>query len=163
NDFAVRISGDEWKRLNEDPEKPLLNRAIQAQLAPGSVFKIVTATAMLEDHVPSESFKTTCPGYATFFGRQYHRWVYYAKTGGIASRGVFMQPHMLKDAPNVGVERFPISEPTAEKITDAMYGVVNEPGGTAGQLRLAGIELSGKSGTAQVIGYDTLARIHKQK
>src|SRR5437870_12942639 len=81
NDFAVRISGDEWKRLNEDPEKPLLNRAIQAQLAPGSVFKIVTATAMLEDHVPSESFKTTCPGYATFFGRQYHCWVYYAKTG----------------------------------------------------------------------------------
>src|SRR5215831_13862696 len=83
--------------------------------------------------------------------------------GGIASGGVFMQPHMLKDAPSVGVERFPISEPTVEKITDAMYGVVNEPGGTGGQLRLAGIELSGKSGTAQVIGYDTLARIHKEK
>ena len=262
NDFAVRISGDEWKRLNEDPEKPLLNRAIQAQLAPGSVFKIVTATAMLEDHVPSESFTTFCPGYANFFGRQYHCWVYYAKTGrkshgvtnvheailkscdvffytvglrlgidrlayyashfgighktgidlpseepglmpspgwvqrvlhrkwyqgevisvatgqgavtttpvqlarmigGIASGGVFMQPHLLKDAPNVGAERFPISEPTIEKITDAMYGVVNEPGGTGGQLRLAGIELSGKSGTAQVIGYDTLARIHKEK
>ena len=262
NDFAVRISADEWKRLNEDPEKPLLNRAIQAQLAPGSVFKIVTATAMLEDHVPSESFKTFCPGYANFFGRQYHCWVYYSKKGkkshgvtnlheailqscdvffynvglrlgidrlayyashfgighktgidlpaeesglmpspqwvervlhrkwyqgevisvatgqgavtttplqlarmigGIASGGVFMQPHMLKDAPNVQVERFPISEPTVEKITDAMYGVVNEPGGTGGQLRLAGIELSGKSGTAQVIGYDTLARIHKQK
>jgi len=27
-----------------------------------------------------------------------------------------------------------------EKITDAMYGVVNETGGTGGQLRLAGIE-----------------------
>ena len=262
NDFAVRVSADQWKRLNEDPEKPLLNRAIQAQLAPGSVFKIVTATAMLEEHVPSESFKTFCPGYASFFGRQYHCWVYYAKTGrkshgvtdlheailkscdvffytvglrlgidrlayyashfgighktgidlpseepglmpspqwvervlhrkwyqgevisvatgqgavtttplqlarmigGIATGGLFMQPHMLKDAPNVGVERFAISEGTAEKITDAMYGVINEPGGTGGQLRLAGIELSGKSGTAQVIGYDTLARIHKQK
>src|SRR5205823_14263546 len=82
---------------------------------------------------------------------------------GIASGGVFLQPHMLKDAPNVGVERFPISERTVEKITDAMYGVINEPGGTGGQLRLAGVELSGKSGTAQVIGYDTLARIHKEK
>ena len=30
-------------------------------------------------------------------------------------------------------------------------------------MKLAGIELSGKSGTAQVIGYDTRARVGKQK
>ena len=48
NDFAISVSRDEWLRLNNDPEKPLLNRAIQAQLAPGSVFKILMATAMLE-------------------------------------------------------------------------------------------------------------------
>jgi penicillin-binding protein 2 len=35
NLFAVRVPKEEWKRLNEDDEKPLLNRAIQAQLAPG--------------------------------------------------------------------------------------------------------------------------------
>jgi penicillin-binding protein 2 len=74
-----------------------------------------------------------------------------------------MQPHMLKDAPNVKEERFPISEHTVEEVTDAMYGVVNEPHGTGGQLKLAGIELSGKSGTAQVIGYDKMAAIRKQK
>jgi penicillin-binding protein 2 len=83
--------------------------------------------------------------------------------GGIAMGGIFKQPHLLKDAPNVGEERVPISEPTVEKITNAMYGVVNESGGTGGQLRLAGIELSGKSGTAQVIGYDTRARVGKTK
>ena len=83
--------------------------------------------------------------------------------GGIASGGVFKQPHLLKDAQNVGEEKFALSEPTIEKITDAMYGVVNEPGGTGGQLKLAGIELSGKSGTAQVIGYDERARVAKQK
>jgi penicillin-binding protein 2 len=260
NDFAVRVSPEIWKQLNEDPLHPLLNRAIQAQLAPGSVFKIVTATAMLEDHVPEEGFTTFCPGYGTFFGRQYHCYVYYAKSGpkahgvlglheaimkscdvffynvgmrlgidrlsyyatklgigrktgidlpseepglmpsqewvertfhrkwyagevisvatgqgavtttpvqlarligGIASGGVFKQPHMLKDAPHVAEERFPISEHTIEKITDAMYGVINEPGGTGGHLKLAGIELSGKSGTAQVIGYDKMALVHK--
>jgi penicillin-binding protein 2 len=262
NDFAVRVSADEWSKLNESNEHPLMNRAIQAQLAPGSVFKIVTATAMLEDKVPPESFTTFCPGYGTFYGRQFKCWVYFAKTGatshgvtnlheailkscdvffynvgmrlgidrlayygsrfgighktgidlpseepglmpsaewverafhrkwypgetisvstgqgavtttplqlarmigGIAMGGVFKQPHLLKDAPNVGEERVPISEPTVEKITDAMYGVVNESGGTGGQLKLAGIELSGKSGTAQVIGYDTRARVGKTK
>jgi len=260
NDFAVRVSAEEWKRLNQDPLHPLLNRAIQAQLAPGSVFKIVTATAMLEDHVPEEGFTTFCPGFGTFFGRQYHCYVYYAKSGpkshgvlslheaimkscdvffynvgmrlgidrlssyatklgvgrktgidlpaeepglmpsqewvertfhrkwyagevisvatgqgavtttpvqlarligGIASDGVFKQPHMLKDAPNVSEERFPISEHTFERITDAMYGVINEPGGTGGHLKLAGVELSGKSGTAQVIGYDKMALVRK--
>jgi membrane peptidoglycan carboxypeptidase len=44
-----------------------------------------------------------------------------------------------------------------------MYGVVNEPGGTGGQLKLTGVELSGKSGTAQVIGYTTRDRLGKQK
>jgi penicillin-binding protein 2 len=83
--------------------------------------------------------------------------------GGIASGGVFKQPHLLKDAQNVGEERFQISEPTIEKLTDAMYGVVNEPGGTGGALKLTGVEFSGKSGTAQVIGYSTRDRLGKQK
>jgi len=39
--------------------------------------------------------------------------------------------------------------------------VVNEPGGTGGRLKLAGIELSGKSGTAQVIGYNKMALVRK--
>src|SRR6202162_3119889 len=82
---------------------------------------------------------------------------------GIAMGGVFKQPHLLKDAPNVGEERFALSEPTVEKITDAMYGVVNEDGGTARNIRLPGIEVSGKSGTAQVIGYATREKFGKQK
>jgi penicillin-binding protein 2 len=76
NDFAIRVSKDEWQRLNTDPDRPLLNRVTQAQLAPGSVFKIVMATAMLEEKVPPESFTTFCPGSATFYGRLFKCWVY---------------------------------------------------------------------------------------
>ena len=57
NDFAVRISGDEWQRLNNDPENPLMNRAIQAQLAPGSTFKILMSTAMLESKALPEDYQ----------------------------------------------------------------------------------------------------------
>ena len=51
NEFAVRITRDEWNQLVTDPGKPLLNKAIQAQLAPGSVFKVIMATAGLQEGI----------------------------------------------------------------------------------------------------------------
>jgi penicillin-binding protein 2 len=74
NDFAISISRDQWAQLNEDPNRPLINRAIQAQLAPGSVFKIIMATAMLESKVIPENYTVYCPGYASFYGRTFHCW-----------------------------------------------------------------------------------------
>lgn len=72
NDFAVRVPSKEWAALNTDRETPLLNRAIQAQLAPGSVFKVVMATAMLESKAIPANYTAYCPGYATFYGRVFH-------------------------------------------------------------------------------------------
>ena len=43
--FVGGISLHDWQQLTSNPDKPLLNRAIQAQLAPGSVFKPVLAVA----------------------------------------------------------------------------------------------------------------------
>ena len=74
NDFSIRISAKEWGALNNDPEKPLLNRAIQAQLAPGSVFKILESVAMLESGVPPPSYHVFCPGYGLFYGQVRHDW-----------------------------------------------------------------------------------------
>jgi penicillin-binding protein 2 len=51
NAFAVRIGREDWNKLITDPEHPLLNKAIQAQLAPGSTFKIIMAAAGLEEGV----------------------------------------------------------------------------------------------------------------
>jgi len=74
NDFAVRIPAAEWRSLNTDTRTPLLNRAIQGQLAPGSVFKIVMATAMLESKALPADFTAFCAGHADFYGRIFHCW-----------------------------------------------------------------------------------------
>jgi len=34
NKFSVRIKSSDWKQLLDNPDHPLLNRAIQAQFAP---------------------------------------------------------------------------------------------------------------------------------
>jgi penicillin-binding protein 2 len=255
NDFAIRISKDEWQQLNEDPERPLLDRAIQAQLAPGSVFKILMATAMLESKAVPADYHVFCPGSAEFYGRVFHDWdkkghgdvdvhkaivhscdvffynlgkqlgidriSFYAgnlglghKTGvdlpgeepgvmpseawkerlfhqkwypgetisvaigqgaiavtpiqlayvigGIITGGRFHQPHLLltnEAAPEID---FPISDSTVETVTQGMYGVVNEQGGTGSLSKLPGIELCGKTGSAQVISNQGLARTGKQ-
>jgi penicillin-binding protein 2 len=74
NDFAVRISRDEWTRLINDPAHPLLNKAIQAQVAPGSVFKIIMATAGMEEGV-AQNLKVNCQGGGIFGGSYHACWV----------------------------------------------------------------------------------------
>ena len=240
--------------MNEDPAHPLLNRVTQAQLAPGSVFKIIMATAMLESKVPPENFTAFCPGFGVFYGQMHKCWVYgksahgsvnlhsaivrscdvffynvgmrmgidriakYAKMlglgaksgidlpseepglvpseewvqrvyhhkwypgstisvsigqgsvmvtplqvayviGGIASGGDFKQPHLLKDAPNVGEKHVELAEDTVEQVTQGMYGVINEAGGTGQAVKLQGIEFCGKSGTAQLMSYGAASRL----
>jgi penicillin-binding protein 2 len=77
NDFAVRISRGEWNKLVTDPDKPLLNKAIQAQLAPGSTFKILMSVAGWQEGI-AQTLNVHCNGGATFYGRRFGCWV---KTG----------------------------------------------------------------------------------
>lgn len=63
NDLATHdfnASAQAYERLDEDEREPLVNRAIQTRLFPGSTFKVVTAAAAIEnglyssdDQVPS--------------------------------------------------------------------------------------------------------------
>jgi len=74
NDFSVRISRNEWNRLVNDDDHPLLNKAIQAQLAPGSTFKIIMATAGMQEGI-AQDMHVNCNGGATFYGRYFKCWV----------------------------------------------------------------------------------------
>ena len=77
NDFAVRVSRDQWNKLVNDPDKPLLNKAIQAQLAPGSTFKIIMSVAGWQEGI-AQDLHVDCHGSAEFYGRRFGCWV---KTG----------------------------------------------------------------------------------
>ncbi len=255
NQFSHHIDPQEWNQLVDDPAKPLMDKAIQAQLAPGSVFKIVTAIAGLETRTIHPNFTINCPGYVTFYGHTYHDWIwvhhhghgsvnlhraivqscdvyfytvgkmlgidklaYFAKHLGLGSRtgidlpgedpgliptpgwvekyfhhkwyagetisvaigqgavtvtpvqvasiiggvvmgGVFYTPHLAfrKELVKLGIDppplqprRFPLEPTTIEAVSQGMWGVVNE-GGTGGRARVPGLDIAGKTGTAQVV------------
>lgn len=44
-----------WEELQDQPDKPLSNRALRETFPPGSTFKVVTAAAALEDGIPPEA------------------------------------------------------------------------------------------------------------
>ena len=74
NDFAVHVSRDQWNKLVTDPDKPLLNKAIQAQLAPGSTFKIIMSVAGWQENI-AQTLHVNCTGGAEFYGRRFGCWV----------------------------------------------------------------------------------------
>lgn len=74
NLFSRGIEAKEWQKLTSNPVHPLLNRVIQSQQPPGSVFKIITAIAALEEKVIDPSFSVFCPGYLNLGSRTFHCW-----------------------------------------------------------------------------------------
>jgi penicillin-binding protein 2 len=71
NKFTGRISRADWNEISGDRYKPLMNRAIQAQLAPGSTFKPIMAIAGLESGVIDDTTEFHCPGGASFYGHYF--------------------------------------------------------------------------------------------
>jgi penicillin-binding protein 2 len=67
NAFAVKIGRTEWNKLITDPNHPLMNKAIQDQLAPGSTFKVIMSVAGLQEGV-AQNLKVNCAGGGDFYG-----------------------------------------------------------------------------------------------
>jgi penicillin-binding protein 2 len=71
NAFAVRINRKDWNDLIDNPNHPLMNKAIQDQLAPGSTFKIIMSAAGLQEGV-AQDMHVNCVGGGSFYGRFFH-------------------------------------------------------------------------------------------
>lgn len=253
--FSRGIDYNEWRRLTGNPLHPLLNRAIQAQQPPGSVFKIITAVAALEEGVIDPEEKIFCPGYYTLGDTTFRCWkrgghggvnmreaiirscdTYFytvgqrlgvdrihkyatlfglgSKTGielegekgglipsaawkekrfgtawqkgetcsvaigqgyvmttplqianffcAIANGSYLPRPRLVEDVrceddsrnrsfENEKLRDLPVSPKTLSFIKDALRGVVQDPTGTATRVRIEGLTIGGKTGTAQVV------------
>lgn len=265
NQFAVRLTKAYWQTILENSDHPLLNKTIQAQLAPGSTFKVIMTLAGLQENA-AQTLRVQCNGGASFYGHffacdKHHGSVdihsalpyscdtfYYTlanrlgidtiahyaeevgigqKTGidlpdeaaglmpstqwklktqhdkwyagetisvgigqgaiqatplqlaraisGIASGGVLRRPHVVfsdelsaeqlsaeeSTYPGSGAKTIPITPANWQLITDDMANVTSSPIGTAYAAHLEGVDFAGKTGTAQVMGHDALARTSK--
>jgi penicillin-binding protein 2 len=67
NQFSVRLTRNYWNEVLNNPDHPLLNKTIQAQLAPGSTFKIIMSVAGLQENI-AQTMHVPCNGGATFYG-----------------------------------------------------------------------------------------------
>ena len=70
NVWSGRLTRDAKKEYDDNPYSPMLNKALVAY-APGSVYKVVTALAALEEGIVTEETEINCPGYYDFGGRRF--------------------------------------------------------------------------------------------
>jgi penicillin-binding protein 2 len=80
NLFVDGIDSENWKLLNESPDKPLINRPIRGIYPPGSTFKPFVALAGLQAGKRYPPFTISDPGFFTLPGspHRYRDW----KVGG---------------------------------------------------------------------------------
>ncbi len=72
--FERGLTSYEWQTLSKRKDHPLENRVIKGQYPPGSTFKIVMATAALEEKVVTPSTTFDCTGTMPFGQHEFHCW-----------------------------------------------------------------------------------------
>ena len=60
--FTGNLDREEWLRVVRDPMTPLMNRALQSQYAPGSLFKVIVTAAGLQEGSLTPMDRTYCNG-----------------------------------------------------------------------------------------------------
>jgi penicillin-binding protein 2 len=255
-EFSRGIPSSLWAKLLNNENRPLRDKTIQDHYPPGSVFKVITAIAGLEEGAIDENTRFSCSGSIQVGNRPFHchkkgghgevdiykaltkscdiffyktamklksvddiaNWAFHLGLGrrtgiplarevpglipteewkrkrynqpwnsgetlsvaigqgavlttalqlansyaSIGNGGTQYRPYFVKriesiegkilseSAPEI-LDKTRLKPKTYELIKKGLWGVVNDPGGTAYSQRIPGMEFSGKTGTAQVI------------
>ena len=74
NIFTEKLLTRDWRRLNDHPRTPLLNRVTTGMYAPGSTFKMAVALAALEAGIINERTSFFCKGDMDLGDATFHCW-----------------------------------------------------------------------------------------
>ncbi len=78
NKFVRGISVADYRKLTEDPYRPLADKSVQGTYPPGSTYKMIVALAALEEGLLEPDELIRCNGFITVGRRRFHCW----KRGG---------------------------------------------------------------------------------
>jgi len=84
NEFTGGIKPELWRELTQHERHPLNARATQGQYPPGSTFKIIMATAALQEGIVNPFTRIHCSGHLPFGNHDFRCW----KKGGHGSMNV---------------------------------------------------------------------------
>ena len=74
NQFARGISNAQYTKLLNNPDKPLLNHAVQEWFPPGSTYKLVTGTGVLADNKITAKTLVQTHAYLTLGSTRFYDW-----------------------------------------------------------------------------------------
>ncbi len=87
NRLANEIDSEYYASLNADLSSPMLNRATQTRTAPGSTFKPISATAVLEENIITSTTKVKCTGLFDKITPNAKCWIYPDSHGSLNVSG----------------------------------------------------------------------------
>ncbi len=91
NLFLEADGGRSYASLLQDPNKPLLNRAIQSAYPPASTFKAVVTTGILEENAFPPEKTVLCLGEVSYGDRVFRCWIRKPGHGALDLRGALAQ------------------------------------------------------------------------